>query len=354
MTEKVRVAVVGAGIGSAHAAALKRVPAAELVAICDLDREKAARLAAEHDVRRVVTDYEELLAMKDVDAVTLGVPNYLHAPMAIAGLAAGKHVLCEKPMAVNAAEAARMVAAAKKSDRIFMMAYNRRFSGEAMLLKQYVEAGELGRIYAARTGWLRRVGIPGWGSWFRRKDQAGGGPLIDLGVHVLDLTLWLMGFPKVKAVSGATYAEFGPTGRGFWGTPAPGSIYDVEDLAMAMIRLADGGTIMLEASWASFTEKEMVYLNLLGTKGGASYDPPRIYTERFGGQVDLHLEAPRINGYEGEMAHFISCIREGKQPIATAEQGYHLISLLEALYRSAELGREVVLDGEARFEAAGE
>lgn len=353
MTEKVRVAVVGAGIGGAHAAALKKVPAADLAAICDLDRERAAKLAAEHDVPKVVTNYDELLAMKDIDAVTLGTPNYLHAPMTVAALAAGKHVLCEKPMAVNTAEAAKMVAAAKKSDRIFMMAYNRRFSGEAMLLKQYVESGDLGRIYAARAGWLRRVGIPGWGSWFRRKDQAGGGPLIDLGVHMLDLTLWLMDFPAVKAVSGATYAEFGPTGRGFWGTPAPGSVYDVEDLAMAMVRLADGGTIMLEASWASFTEKETAYVNLLGTKGGANYDPLRVYTERFGRQVDLHLEAPRLNGYEGEMAHFVSCIREGRQPMATAEQGYHLISLLEALYRSAELGREVVLDERSKKEAAG-
>lgn len=340
----VRVAIVGAGgISAYHAAALQKTPGAELAAVCDVDEARAAGFAAAHGVSKALTDYEELVDLPEIDAVVITAPNYLHAPIALAALRAGKHVLCEKPMATTAEDAAAMVEAAQKSGRVFMMAYNRRFSGEAQLLKQYVDAGDLGRIYAVRAGWVRRVGIPGWGSWFRRRDQAGGGPLIDLGVHMLDLAMWMLGFPKVVSVSGATYAEFGPTGRGYWGTPAPGSVCDVEDLALAMIRLEGGATIMLETSWASFTEKESSYLTLLGTKAGADLDPPRIRTERFGRQVDLALEVPKLDGYEGETAHFIQCVREGRQPMATAGQGYQLIRILRAIYASAEQGREVEL-----------
>ncbi|NLB56780.1 MAG: Gfo/Idh/MocA family oxidoreductase, partial [Lentisphaerae bacterium] len=278
----------------------------------------------------------ELMKCDWIDAVSVCTPNALHAPVAIAAFEAGKHVICEKPLSVSAAEGAMMVEAGKKSGKLFMMGFNNRFRGDTQLLKKFVEKGDLGEIYYAKTGWLRRKGIPGLGGWFTTKSMAGGGPLIDLGVHVLDLTLWLMGNPIPTSVMGTAYAKFGPNyvkdGNG---------TYDVEDLATALIKLDNGATIFLEASWESYVSREEVYTKLMGSEGGAELDPLRIYTDLNGVPADITPQYKPVSGHEMEIVHFVDCIREGRQPIATGEQGLHIMQILDAIYESTNTGKSV-------------
>ena len=224
-----KVGIIGTGIGAFHARGYKLCPDVEIKTICDIDIARADRFATEFDVPCVCQDFNELIEDPDIEAVSICTPNSLHAPLAIAAFEAGKHVICEKPISVSAEDAKNMVEAGKKSGKIFMMAFNNRFRGDTQLLKSHIENGELGDIYYAKTGWLRRKGIPNFGSWFTNKSTAGGGPLIDLGVHVLDLTLWLMGNPKPVYVMGSAYAMFGPQKA-----EESGQVYDVEDLATGL------------------------------------------------------------------------------------------------------------------------
>ena len=332
----IKVGLVGTGITRAHASGYKRCQDVEMKAICDIDKARAEQFAADFDVKDVYTDYNEMLKDDEIVAVSVGTPNALHAPVAIAAFEAGKHVICEKPLATNAEEGRAMVEAGKKAGKIFMMGFNNRFRGDTQLLKKCIENGELGDIYYAKTGWLRRKGIPGMGGWFTTKKMSGGGPLIDLGVHVLDLTLWLMGNPKPVYVVGSSYAKFGPEMA-----KQQGGTYDVEDLATGMVKLENGATVFVEASWHSHVERERTYSQLVGTKGGAELDPLRIYTDINGNNADLHMEHPNVSGHEMEVVHFIECIREHKTPIATGEHGLHIQLILDAIYESTRTGKGV-------------
>lgn len=331
-----KVGIVGTGIGRIHAGGYKKCEDVEIKTICDVDSERAEKFASEFDVKKICNDYKELIADDEIDAVSICTPNSLHAPIAIAAFESGKHVICEKPISTNAADARKMVEAGKKSGKIFMMAFNNRFRGDTQLLKKCIEMGDLGEIYYAKTGWLRRKGIPGMGGWFTTKAMSGGGPLIDLGVHVLDLALWLMGNPKPVYVMGSSYAKFGPEIA-----KKNGGIYDVEDLATGMVRLENGATLFVEASWASHVECERIYTQLIGTKGGAEVDPLRIYTDINGSTANIDLSYPNVSGHEMEIIHFVECVRKGKTPIATGEHGLHIQLILDAIYESTETGRGV-------------
>jgi len=269
--------------------------------------------------------------------------------MAVAGLQVGKHVLCEKPMANTLENAQKIVAAANKSEKLFMMGMNNRFRGDTQVLKKMITDGQLGDIYYAKCGWVRRNGIPGFGGWFTTKAESGGGPLIDIGVHLLDVTMYLMGNPVPISASGATYAKFGPRGRGMGSHGLDSDLnaaskYDVEDLATALVKFENGATLFIEASWASYIAREQLYSTLLGTEGGADLDPLRVYKDLSGAPVDITPQFPRVGGHEAEIKHFIECIQQGKQPIATAEQGLHVLQILDAVYRSAQSGKEVIIE----------
>lgn len=332
----INVAIVGVGIGRLHANGYQKCPDVEIRAICDIDAERAGRAAQEFGAGYSCTDYADIMRDPEIHAVSVCTPNALHAPVAIAAFEAGKHVICEKPLATNAVEGKAMVDAAVKADRIFMMGFNNRFRGDTQLLKKLIENGDLGDIYYARTGWLRRKGIPGMGGWFTTKSMSGGGPLIDLGVHVLDLTLWLMGNPKPVYVLGSSYAKFGPGMA-----RAQGGSYDVEDLATGMVKLENGATVVVEASWHSHVDRERIYSQLIGTKGGAELDPLRVYTDVNGNGADIQLQHPNVSGHEMEIIHFVECIRENKTPIATGEHGLHIQLILDAIYQSATTGKGV-------------
>ena len=344
--QKIGVGVIGVGIGKLHVQGYTESPDAKVIAICDLVEERARKVADEFGVEKICTDYQKLLAMPGIDAVSVCVPNHLHAEMTIAAFQAGKHVICEKPLAMNPAEATAMVAASKKAGKLFMTAFNNRFRGDTQVLKRFIQDGELGDIYFAKTGWIRRKGIPGFGSWFTTKSKSGGGPLIDIGVHVLDLTLWLMGNPKAISVTGSTYAMFGPKGegQGTWGIAEKGGGFDVEDLAAAFIRLENGATLLLEASWASHIKEDVIYTNLMGTKGGAELEPLKIYKDMECTPVDITPAYPNQGGgHLTEVKHFVDCLVNGTKLVSTGEHGLEIARILDGVYKSAKTGKEVVL-----------
>ncbi|REE93122.1 putative dehydrogenase [Paenibacillus taihuensis] len=349
----VRIGIIGAGnIGSVHAAQFSQLgELCELTAITDVYLPLAEQRAAEYGIKEVLPSPEALIRSENVDAVIIGVPNQYHAELAVQAIEAGKHVLLEKPMGINAAAAKQILKAANASDRVVMIGHQMRWESVPMQIKEQIDRGELGRIYTAKTGWYRRKGIPGWGTWFTRSDQSGGGPLIDIGVHMLDLALYLMGNPKPVSVFGATYAEFGPKRRGIgtWGKPNWDGIYDVEDLATALIKMEDGSTLTLEVSWAVHMDTDNTpFVHLMGTEGGASYRGAngKLLTEKFNKPMEIPLAKPENDEHERLRLsrHFLSCIKEGKQPITSALTGYTNNLVLDAIYESSRTGHEVKLD----------
>jgi predicted dehydrogenase len=358
MNKKVKVGVIGLGIGMAHAQGYQACQNAELVAVCDTDparlEERGEKLGIRKENRYSTVD--EILAVPEIEAVSVTLPNFLHAPISIAALKAGKHVICEKPLAKNAIEAQAIVDTAKQAGKNLMVCFNYRFREDARWLKAMNGSGKFGNLYFAKVGWMRNRGIPGGSSWFVNKELAGGGPLIDLGVHVLDLTLWLMGYPKVISVSGTTFAQFGPRGMKSWtGDPYDGNRYSVEDLAAGFIRFADGSALSLETSWATHTKpgRDDYFVTLYGSEGGSELYVAN-YTDRdtisYFSEVEGSpaVQRPSIvtkgGGHEKAVAHFIDCILEGRKPEATGEQGVTLMRLIDGIYESARLGREVRFD----------
>ena len=248
-----RIGVVGLGwAGETHIKAYNTLLNVQVVAAADPRAIQLKHVAATYNIEHLYTDYQELIARDDIDVVSVTTPTYLHAPVAIAALQSGKHVLCEKPLALNVAEGEAMVKAAIDNKRVLKVVFNHRRRGDVEVLKSYIDRGGLGRVYHAKAMWMRRSGIPKLGGWFTTREMSGGGPLIDLGVHILDMAMFLLNEPEVVAVSAATYAEIGSQGRGGRGDQLEGGVFEVEDLATAFIRLSDGVTLQLDASWAVY------------------------------------------------------------------------------------------------------
>ena len=272
--------------------------------------------------------------------------------MAIAALERGKHVLCEKPLAHTLADAEAMVRAAISAGRALDVTFNHRQRGDVQVLKAHIDQGGLGRIYHAKATWMRRSGIPGMGGWFTSRALAGGGPLIDLGVHVLDMALYLMGEPEAVAVSAATYAELGPRGRGGRGDTGGQSVYDVEDLATAFVRLAGGATLLLEASWAAYGRHQDDFgVALYGTEGGADIevvnygwqDTLRIYGDIGGVPAVMRPQVTKGTGHESVIRAFVAALRSGDWSALTGAVALRRSQIIDACYRSAQEGRELAL-----------
>lgn len=348
----IRLGVIGAGaIGSIHMQTFNKVEGIDVVAVTDVYLPLAEQRAAEHSIQTVHASPQALLEDPAIDAVVIGVPNNYHAALAIEALKQGKHVLLEKPMAINSDAAREIVEEVEKSGKVLMMSHQMRWTGLSRALKQRIDNGDVGQVYNAKAGWFRKKGIPGWGSWFTRKDQSGGGPLIDIGVHMLDLSLYLMGNPKPVSVYGTTYAEFGPNrqGIGSWGTPNWDGYYDVEDLASALIKLDNGATLSLEVSWAAHAAflSEEPFIHLMGTQGGVAIvgNYGKYVTHADTGVAESDIEP--LDGEEDRILmsrHFVECIREGKQPITSALSGYTNNRILDAIYESSRTGNEVKLN----------
>lgn len=349
MGEKLKYACVGAG-GIAdwkHLAGYSKISGVEIKAVCDPNIKAAEKLAEKYGIPGVFQDYKEMLEKTDLDFISVCTPNYLHAPVTVEALKKGIHVHCEKPIAMSAKEAQDMVDAKNKYGRKLMVALNNRFTNESFFVKKYAEEGLLGEIYHAKCGWRRRRGIPGKGGWFTNKELSGGGPLIDLGVHFLDLAMYFMGFPKPAAVTGATYSKFaGNISRNSWNYGGSGDgVYDVEDMAVGFVRLQNGATVDLEFSWASNIEKEYNYYELLGTKGGVCFKEGtlKVFSEVMDTCVDITPDTKYPKKAVDEFEHFIDCIENDREPMAPPEQAVELMKIIGGIYESAETKREVVL-----------
>jgi predicted dehydrogenase len=357
--DTLRVGVIGLGwAGQQHIAAYDPLPDAQVVAIAGLEEPVRSKLAARHGIEHQLTRWEDLIELDGLDAVSVAVPTFLHAPIAIAALERGIHVLSEKPIALNGPEADAMVQAARTADRVLDVAFNHRQRGDIQTLKEAIDAGRLGRPYYAKAWWLRRTGIPTLGSWFTRAELAGGGPLVDIGVHVLDYSLFLLGNPEVRAVSASTYdllasAGFGssPTSKKTGATDA--KTFDVEDLASVFMRLADGGTLLVEASWAAHRrDGDEFGITLYGTDGGAElivddYAPRgslRIFTDNDGAAVATGVPVQPGRGHKAVVEQFVEKVRSGDWRRYDGSNAAALARVVDACYRSAAEQREVRLD----------
>ncbi|MBP2116665.1 Gfo/Idh/MocA family protein [Cohnella lubricantis] len=342
-----RIGVVGTGgiFKWAHLPGWLACEEVEIVAFCDAFRASAEAAAKDFPHAKVYDDYRELIANPQIDIVGISTPNLYHSEIAIAALRAGKHVFCEKPDAVNPVEAQRMADAARESGKLLMAMRNNRFSEEAKFAKRIIEQGQMGEMYMGRCGWIRRRGIPGRGGWFTTKELSGGGPLIDLGVHMIDLAMWLAGNPKPVTVSGSTYRQFAdrPDASG----KVPEGTFDVEDLAAGFIRFDNGASLQIEFSWASNIEEEKKFLEWRGTEGGFSLvnDKLKLFTESGGVLIDQQpkFTAAPVPQHTANIRHFVDCVLGRERPIITPDQGVDMIKILSAIYESAELGREVRL-----------
>ncbi len=342
--KKFRIGIIGLGMGKSHIEGYQSHPAGEVVAVADMDEARLATVAEKYNIPSTYTDAARMLAEEKLDIVSVVTPNKFHKDLTIAALEAGCHVLCEKPMAMNAAEAEEMLAASKKCDRRLMINFSFRFRPQSFAMKKLIEAGELGNIYFGRTVWQRRRGMPGFGGWFGTKALAGGGPLIDLGVHRLDLALWLMNYPEPEWVIGSTY---NPIASAI--AAKQGKTYDVEDFAAAMIKFKNGATLELEASWAgNIKENELMETRLLGDKGGlhqynvnGTYEfEVELYREIAGCQYDSKLHPPVPECHNAQYSLLEAIVNDQPTP-APGEQGLTVMRLLDTIYESAATGKPI-------------
>lgn len=326
---------------------------AQVTAVCTNHPERIEETLHRYGINRSFRDYQQLLAIEEIDAVSVCVPTFLHKEITVAALSAGKHVLCEKPPAISAQDAAEMLAVAQKNDRQLVYAFSARFRAEVRKLKAFAQKGKLGDIYGAKVGWMRRRGNPA--GWFTDKARAGGGAMIDLGVHGLDLAWWIMGRPAPVSVTAEIYNKFGNYHSDDAATPDPvmqrhlvskeKTTFDVEDSAFAMVRFADGSHLMIEASWALNCPAERRYTTFYGTKGGAHLENGlQLYTEIDGTLVDIQAHIQPADAYRNQVQHFVAVLKGQEKPIATAQDGVVVMQMIDAIYKSANEHREITID----------
>lgn len=363
MSRRFRVGVIGVGAIATdevhgHIPNYLHIPEVELVALSDVNGRRARHIADRFDIPQVYTHYRDMLAHANLDAVSICTPNYLHAAIAIGCLQAGVHVLVEKPMALTGEGARRMVEAAQASDKHLFIGMNNRFRDDTRALKLMVASGALGRVYSAKANWLRRRHSQEMTTWFTSKAQAGGGPLWDIGLVMLDLALWMLDFPEPLTVAGALFDRVLPAsdvteGYALLGPDTP-SPYPVEDAANALIRFRNGSALSLEVSWASMIgETDEIFLRLDGTSGAGELrnpdsgatDPLRIHGELFGTRMALTPKIQRsdVPSHQRELQHFIDVCLGREAPVVTPQQALMGVQLIEAIYRSAAEERMVHL-----------
>ena len=353
--EKIKIAVVGVGnIANYHIQGYLADPNAELYAFCDINETQLNKMGEKYGITRLYTDEAEMLkALPEIDAVSVCTWNSAHAPCTIMALNAGKHVLCEKPMAMNVEEAKEMEAAAKRNGKLLMIGFVRRFGRDCRVVQDMIENDTLGEIYYAKALNLRRNGNPG--GWFGDKSRSGGGPLIDLGVHSIDLVRYLMGGPRVVSVYGATFQKLGnrpniKTSKNYLSTGAgQNDICDCEDLATATIRFDNGAVLSVEMSFSLNIGKGEANIQLFGTKSGVKMDDSvQLYSELNGYMTNIELHGKTgfdfENAFKAEIANFVASVRGEAECRNPAEDGVELMKILTAIYRSAETGHEEVIE----------
>ena len=356
--ETLRAGVIGAGFIAVrgHIPGYRAAPGVEVVALCDVKEERARQVAQELGIPRAYGDYRQMLEKEKLDLVSICSPNAFHAQMTIDALEAGAHVLCEKPMALTFADAQAMVETSRRVGRTLTVGFHMRYGPVMQAAKSLITSGKLGEIYYAKANLWRRAGIPGYGSWFTNKDLAGGGAMMDIGCHMLDLSLWLLGYPQPRTVSAMCYAKFGPRAKGLgsWGADhfPPGARFDVDDLTTTFVRLGEDLTLIVEVSWAGHMPNAH-QLQILGSEGGLLYNPMLFGEEqpmRFFGEVSGELVEEPLGfsddgktAYQREISDWVTAIREGREPLVKPEEAAMVVQIIEAAYRSAATQQEVSL-----------
>lgn len=332
--EPVRVGLLGVGSVAqvAHLPAYNRLRNVRLVALCDSEPRKLRALRQRTEVEHAVSSIDELLAIDEVDAVDVCLPTHLHADAVVRCLEAGRHVLCEKPLARSPAEVDAVVAASRDAGRVVLVGMNHRFRDDSILLKEVIEEGSLGTPFHVRAGWHQRRERVRPDSWHHQRSKAGGGVMMDLGIHQLDLALWLTGYPPVERASAAFHAHVPEI--------------DVEDTAVVQVRCAGGLTIALDVSWRFITDADRRYLEVHGTEGSATLDPLRVLRRLHGGVVDVTPRGRAAMGnlytgmYEREIA-FFGEVAAGREEAPPLEEQVALARVLAAIDESAATSREV-------------
>ena len=342
MAQAVRVGILGAGWpGLKHAEGYRAAGGFEIAAVADLIPSRRKAILEASPQAREFADAADLLKDAEVDVVSLCLPNDLHAPIALAALKAGKHVVCETPPAVNAAEARKISAAAEKAGKILLYAAQRRFGGAEQAAKQATSKGYIGDAYHARAAWMRTRGIP-WGTgWFTNRARSGGGALIDLGAQMLDLAWHLLGQPK-------PLNAFAITQQRFAGLVPAGGTYDVEDAAFALVRFEGNKSLELAVSWAidQPPRQQGTACRIHGDAGAVDvYTPagPLLYRQfnLKGEAKETPLKLPKTTHYTAMMRHLRACIQDGTPPACGPAEGVALMQIIDALYKSAQSGKAV-------------
>ncbi len=354
--KKLKAAVIGVGgISNEHINGYIKNENVELYAFCDINAAQLKKMAEQYGIpeERCFADKDEMLAaLPEIDIVSVCTWNAAHAECTIAALNAGKNVICEKPMAMNTKQAEEMLAAAKKNNKLLQIGFVRRFGNDTEVMKDFIEADKFGDIYYAKATYLRRNGNPG--GWFGDKSRSGGGPLIDLGVHVIDLSRYLCGNPKPVSVYGATFQKLFNRpdikgGKGYTSVSASDNdICDVEDFASALIRFDNGLVLSVEASFSLNIKNGEGNIQFFGTKAGAKLDPQvEIFSEENGYLVDISFNRDTGLSFDGlfcrEIDHFVDCSLNGTECISPAEDGVEIMKILDAIYESARTGHEVII-----------
>ncbi|RME02143.1 MAG: gfo/Idh/MocA family oxidoreductase [Calditrichaeota bacterium] len=335
--DKLRIGIIGAGhiAQVVHIPEWKKIPDVEVSIICDRMQTKAQWVAEKFGIRQYTSNMEDIFKA-DVDVIDICTPNDTHKDLAVSALSAGKHVLVEKPMARNYQEAVLMRDAAAKYQKHLMVGMNVRFRRDAITLKSFIDGHELGEVFYIKTGWLNRRNLTQAGeSWFYQKERSGGGVLMDLGIQMLDVAWWLLGNVEPVAVKAVTFNRSGQL--------------QVEDSATALIHFKNGTAIALETSWTLFSEKDLLYANVHGTEGSAFINPLRLFKNMHGNLINIVSTKEEIStvrykrSYRNELKHFIDCLRQNTPLQASAEESAERLKILDALYQSAQEGKEVLL-----------
>ncbi|MDR0589729.1 MAG: Gfo/Idh/MocA family oxidoreductase [Spirochaetaceae bacterium] len=357
----IKAGIVGAGgMARYHYEGFIRA-GAEVIAMADTDMARAKAFSEGRGIQKIYPSLRELLqGSPEVDLVSVITPNKFHKPLVIEALEKGKHVYCEKPPALNAAEMEEMLGAAKKAGKQLMFNFNNRARPEAQAMIRYIREGRVGTINSAQASWIRRAGIPGFGGWFTTKALSGGGPVIDLP-HMLDLALYFMDFPEPEYLLAVTYYDFmdKKTFKGPWGIPDVVGVTDVESSSHAMLTFKTGQSLMIRSSWAEMNEREVVSVTFQGSKAGGrlerlfgvdgldetSVDTCRLFTEEYGNQVDLHIKTEKDEsmGRLGNAANCVDSIAGKAEPYNTPEQALILMKIVDALYESAASRKPVLI-----------
>jgi predicted dehydrogenase len=345
-----KVGVIGSGsISEYHLRAFQTVPDIEVRGITSIAMDQARDVASRFGIPKIYGNVEELLNDGEIDAVSVAVWNAGHAELTIAALKAGKHVFCEKPMARNASEAAKMIEAEKASGKVLMIGLVRRFDIRSEAALSVVQSGDLGKIYYMKAAYLRRDGQPG--GWFTDKAKSGGGALIDVGIHSLDLALYLADAGPVSSVRGTSY-KLPDIMQGIKGTQKylskeNAGVRDVEDMIVATLFFENGAVLNLEASWAQHVKEDSLNLELFGTKGGLKVDPELLLTGNNSDYLadttfSIHQSENFLDEmFTREMSHFRDCVVDGTPCRCPSSDGLALMKIIDAIYLSAEENREV-------------